>query len=153
MKTRTIQLVFNKNSKWEKETRSYMENKEWRKYSIKFAVAVLRTLRLDGKNQSWLSEKLDTTPQYISKIVSGKENLSLKTMIRIQTILGKELLSIKNVVAIIEPKDVVIVFINLEKINAFHNYSIPRNDVERKNMTGNNDQYSTVYSSIEGREF
>jgi len=81
---------------WKEDVRAYREDKEWRIYSQKFSLAVLRILRKKDKSQAWLAEQLGSSPQNISKLLSGKENLSLKTIVQVQSILEEELLEIKN---------------------------------------------------------
>ena len=59
--------------------------------------------------QPTLAEEMGVTPQYISKVVKGKENLTLETIAKIEEVLGIKLvevpmseLTIKNKVAAVK---------------------------------------------------
>ena len=53
-------------------------------------IALNALLKLDelGWTQSDLAEKLGVSPKQVSKILSGKENLTLETQIKLQNILN-----------------------------------------------------------------
>ena len=87
-----------KNSNWEEGAKFRSENKKWLRYSSNVArriLAVLRDSEEAGKpfNQQMLAEKIGHTPQYISKVLQGKENLSLATIAKFSEALGVELIT------------------------------------------------------------
>ncbi len=45
-------------------------------------------------SQKDLADRIDVSPQYINKIVKGKENLSLVTICKIERVLGVTLIEI-----------------------------------------------------------
>jgi transcriptional regulator with XRE-family HTH domain len=49
-------------------------------------------LREKGMTQKDLAEKLNVSPQQVSKIVKGKENLTLETISKLEYVLGVELI-------------------------------------------------------------
>lgn len=55
--------------------------------SQKIALKVLAKLNELGWKQADLAREMGVSPQQITKIVSGKENLSIETQIKLQTIL------------------------------------------------------------------
>lgn len=89
--------IVNSSNKWKKQVLDYEENKNWRILSEKISIAILRYLRYEKKNKAWLADKLGKSPQYISRLTSGKENLSLKSIALLQDALEEEIISIKNI--------------------------------------------------------
>jgi transcriptional regulator with XRE-family HTH domain len=79
---------------------STLEQIEWRiknramlNESKKIALKILMKLEELGWKQADLARKMEVSPQQISKIVSGKENLSIETQIKLQTILNVPILA------------------------------------------------------------
>ena len=56
------------------------ENRDWLLKSSLIALEIHRYLRLNGMTQSQLAVKLGISPAMVTKLLSGKENLSLKTI-------------------------------------------------------------------------
>lgn len=54
----------------------------------KIAVKVLLRMKLLGLMQKALAERMNCTQQYISKILKGKENMSLDTLSKLEKVLG-----------------------------------------------------------------
>lgn len=61
--------------------------------SQQIALKVLMKLEDLGWSQKDLAEKMEVSPQQISKIVSGKENLTIETQIKLQKILDVPILA------------------------------------------------------------
>lgn len=71
-----------------------IENRKWLGYSGQIAWRVLFAIdEIEGMNQKLLAEKVGVSPQYISKVVQGNENLSLETIAKLSEALGVELIS------------------------------------------------------------
>lgn len=69
-------------------------NRKWLGYSGNIALRILAALDdNETVNQKVLAEKIGVSPQYISKVVSGNENLTLETIAKISEALGVELIS------------------------------------------------------------
>ncbi len=60
------------------------ENASWLRHSQQIAVKVLLKMKELHLTQKALAERMNCTQQYVSKILKGKENLSLDTMTRLE---------------------------------------------------------------------
>ena len=49
-------------------------------------------MKQEGLTQKALAERMDCTQQYVSKILKGKENLSLETLSKLEDALGISLI-------------------------------------------------------------
>lgn len=74
-------------SKWKDEAKFRQLNKGWLRYSQMIAVIMLDKMEKNGFTQKKLAEKMGCSQQYISKILQGKENLSLETLYKIESAL------------------------------------------------------------------
>ncbi len=79
-------------SKWRENAKQRRSNK-WLTYSGEIAKRILSVLEnRDDLNQSKLAEALNVTPQQISKIVKGQENMTLETIYKLSQALNCELI-------------------------------------------------------------
>ena len=62
-------------------------NKSWLRYSQKIAMQMLDKMEQMKITQKQLAERMNCSQQYISKILKGKENLSLETLTKIENAL------------------------------------------------------------------
>lgn len=78
---------------WRKKAQYRKDNKGWLKYSGKIALRILSALedRTD-LNQKKLADLTGVSPQQISKVVKGEENLTLKSIAKFSEILCTELI-------------------------------------------------------------
>lgn len=96
------QLVSNQASGWLEKAHWREENQDWIDRSTQIAVLILSKLRENRKlgtspaNQKELAELMATTPQYIHKILKGKENLTLETISKLEMALGTPLIRING---------------------------------------------------------
>lgn len=72
------------------------ENRDWLLKSALIALEIHRYLRQNGMTQSQLAEKLGISPAMVTKLLSGKENLSLKTVCGIERVIQFELLKVPS---------------------------------------------------------
>ena len=79
-------------SKWREKAEWRQENKSWLRHSQRIAVKMLSRMREEGLSQQALAERMGCSQQYISKILKGKENLSIETICKIEDALQLELL-------------------------------------------------------------
>ena len=80
-------------SKWREKAKFVKENK-WIIYSAEIALRVLAAIEDNPDlNQAKLAVKLGVSPQQISKIVQGNENLSLETIHKLSEALQVELIT------------------------------------------------------------
>lgn len=70
------------------------DNRDWLLKSSLIALEVRRYLRLNGMNQNQLAEKMGISPAMVTKLLSGKENLGLKTICAIEKVIKADLLRI-----------------------------------------------------------
>ena len=85
-------------SKWREEAEWRRDNWSWLRHSQKIAVKVLLQMKQEGLTQKALAERMDCTQQYVSKILKGKENMSLDTLSKLEDALGISLIYDEQVV-------------------------------------------------------
>jgi len=79
---------------WLQKVKYRRENKKWLSYSRKISLRMLSAIEdIVGMNQKKLAELAGVSPQQISKIIKGRENLTLQTIAKFSEILGTELIS------------------------------------------------------------
>ncbi len=81
-----------KDEKWLQEARNRQINKEWQKHSKKIASKVLVTLREKKMKQNQLADIIGVSAQQVNKIVKGKENLTLETIVKLENALSINLI-------------------------------------------------------------
>jgi transcriptional regulator with XRE-family HTH domain len=70
-----------------------IKNRKRLKESQAIALKVLEKLDELGWNQRKLAKKMNVSPQQITKIVKGRENLTLETQVKLQEILNIPILA------------------------------------------------------------
>lgn len=81
-------------SSWSEEADFRIKNQKWLRYSGNIALRMLSALEdKEGMTQKQLAKLLDVSPQQISKIAKGRENLTLETIAKLSEALGVELIS------------------------------------------------------------
>lgn len=93
-KEKLDQIVSRVPSQWEEKARWRKANRVWLKKSALIAIKILATLRERKMSQKSLAELMSTSPQYINRLLSGRENLTLETISKIEVLLNTELISI-----------------------------------------------------------
>lgn len=91
-------------SKWREEAEWRRDNWSWLQHSQKIAVKVLLQMKQEGLTQKGLAERMNCTQQYVSKILKGKENMSLDTLSRLENALGINLIYDEQVAYPWQPK-------------------------------------------------
>jgi plasmid maintenance system antidote protein VapI len=81
-------------SNWLKESEEWERSLPWLRRSQAIAILVLKTIKAKGISQKDLAEMLGVSAQQVSKIVKGKENLTLSTISNLEQVLGVELIQI-----------------------------------------------------------
>lgn len=92
-KEKFLALVSEKDTSFLQELNKRKENREMLRESQTIAFKVLYRLDELGWSQKKLAEKMNVSPQQISKIVKGQENLTLETMRKLQDILDVAILA------------------------------------------------------------
>lgn len=81
-------------SAWREEAEFRFKNRKWLKYSGNIALRILAAIEdREDLSQTKLAELINVTPQYISKILKGHENLTLETIAKLSEALNVELIS------------------------------------------------------------
>ncbi len=75
-------------SAWREEAEWRRENWPWLRHSQMIAAKVLLQMKEMGLTQKALAERMNCTQQYVSKILKGKENMSLDTLSRLEDALN-----------------------------------------------------------------
>lgn len=75
-------------STWREEAEWRRENWSWLRHSQRIAAKVLLQMKQIGLTQRALAERMNCTQQYVSKILKGKENMSLDTLSKLEVTLG-----------------------------------------------------------------
>ena len=80
------------------EVKNIMENKreDWVCHSQAIAATMSDRMEELGMTQRVLAEKMNCTQQYVSKVLKGRENLSLETLCKIENALGIEIIKSLN---------------------------------------------------------
>ena len=106
-------------SKWREEAEWRRANASWLRHSQKIAVKVLIQMKQENLTQKILAERMNCTQQYVSKILKGKENMSLDTLTRLEDALGISL--------VFDEQETRVRFISERNYHNYHNY--PRNTI------------------------
>ena len=85
-------------SQWKEAALQRSFDAGWSRLSFLIALRILRSIRdqklVNGMTQKKLAERIGVSPQYINKVVKGRENLTLETIVKIQKALGVSLIEI-----------------------------------------------------------
>lgn len=73
---------FKENAQWRKE------NASWLRWSRQVALAIIDYMQANKLKRADLAKILGVSPQYVSKLLSGTENLSFKSIANIEEKLG-----------------------------------------------------------------
>ena len=73
---------FMEDVKWRKE------NEGWLRWSRQLATALIGYMQDNKMKRADLAHKLNVSPQYVSRLLSGTENLSFKSIANIEEKLG-----------------------------------------------------------------
>lgn len=94
LKEKLGKITGDKPSGWHEKADYRIKNRKWLAYSSNIAFRILAAID-DNKDlsQTKLAELLNVTPQYISKILKGHENLTLETIAKLSEALNVELIS------------------------------------------------------------
>lgn len=79
---------FQENAEWRRE------NREWLKWYREVALSLVDYMETNEINRNGLAERLGVTPQYVSRMLSGKVNFSFKSIAEIENKLSIKLLNI-----------------------------------------------------------
>jgi len=72
----------------------HIENQDWLDKSFEISLTILDAIDEKGWNQSQLAEKLGVSRQRVSKMLKGKENFQLSTLVKLEEVLGVEFVQV-----------------------------------------------------------
>ena len=76
---------------WREKAEWRRENHRWLRYSGFIALTVMHRLEELKMSQKELAEKMNCSPQYVSKLLKGSENLTLDTISKLEENLDLDL--------------------------------------------------------------
>lgn len=76
---------------WREKAQWRRENRRWLRYSGYIAMTVMNRLEDLHMSQKELAEKMNCSPQYVSKLLKGSENLTLDTISKLEECLNLDL--------------------------------------------------------------
>lgn len=92
MKSKAVQFLENHqsgdHSTFESDAQWRKENESWLKRSRNVALAIVDYMQDNGLSRNDVAVRLAVSPQYVSKILSGKVNFSFKSIAEIEEKLG-----------------------------------------------------------------
>ena len=95
MKTREEQISvlkkFEVKTDWRQKAEWRRKNRRWLRYSGYIALKVLNRLDEMDISQKELADRMGCSPQYVSKLVKGTENLTLETISKLEECLDLDL--------------------------------------------------------------
>ena len=71
-------------SRWREKAEWRLQNKSWLRHSQHIAMLMLDKMEEMDMTQKQLAELMGCSQQYVSKVLKGRENLSLETMAKIE---------------------------------------------------------------------
>lgn len=83
-------------SRFEENAKMRQENKTWLQWSRNVALVLIEYMQINNLNRNGLAEQLEVSPQYVSKLLSGKVNFSFKSMAEIEEKLGLKCLIVSS---------------------------------------------------------
>ena len=72
------------------------ENRDWLALSAKFALLLRHILRTEKMTQKELAARMGVSCVQITKILSGKENIGLQTIAKVEKALGRSLVTFQD---------------------------------------------------------
>ena len=83
-----------KKGDWEQKARFEEENRRWLDRSYAIAIELLEEIHQGRIDREGLRKELDCSRQYLSKLLKGKENLTLRTISKLEKASGKALMHV-----------------------------------------------------------
>ena len=79
-------------SRWREEAERRRANKAWLPYSRKIAIKTAMAMHDQQMSQRQLADSMGCSPQYVSRLLKGEENLSLETICKLEHALNVPIL-------------------------------------------------------------
>ena len=81
-------------SKWQEEEKKRRSAKKqgWLQYSRRIAIKIAMEMKLQGLTRQDVATRMGCSPQYVSRLLKGEENLSLETICKLEDALNVAIL-------------------------------------------------------------
>ena len=79
-------------SHWREEAEWRRANRSWLPYSRKIAVKTALAMKRQDLSRSDVAARMGCSPQYVSRLLKGEENLSLETICKLENALHEPLM-------------------------------------------------------------
>ena len=76
----------------EEERLQYAKSKGWLRYSRRIAIKVALAMKQQNLSRQDVADRMGCTPQYVSRLLKGEENLSLETICKLENALNVAIL-------------------------------------------------------------
>lgn len=88
------QINLKTDTSWKDKIASIKKSKLWARDMAVVAVRVLDYLEKNNKSQKWLADQLGVSPQQVTQIVKGQQNMSWGKIKELEAILGLSLVEL-----------------------------------------------------------
>lgn len=89
---------------------SRRQNRLWLALSANIAISIRYALRKKDMSQTDLADLLETSPQNVAKMLSGKQNFTIQNICRIEQLLGISLISATSLKKVVPDNEDVILY-------------------------------------------
>lgn len=96
LKKKLDKVVVAESSVWMEDAVQFEKNKDWLDYSAEIALCVLDALHEKRMTQKALAASMGVSPQQVSKILKGTENLTLETISKLERALKIKIVSLHS---------------------------------------------------------
>ena len=84
-------------SPWQERAKARIENSDWEDFCFEIILRVYDKIKTDKSlSQRWLAEQLGVSPQYVGKLLKGKENLTIQTIKKLESALNLKLIALAD---------------------------------------------------------
>ena len=97
MKTAQEQIAFLREhasptpSAWRENAERRRANRDWLPYSRKIAIKTALAMQEQDLSRSEVATRMGCSPQYVSRLLKGEENLSLETICKLEHALNMQM--------------------------------------------------------------
>ena len=98
IKNKLATTLANNKSNWQTKAEWRQANQAWLRHSRQIALKINNALKAQGLTQKQLAERLAVSPQQVSKLLKGTENMTLETIAKLESALDVALIG-ENVYA------------------------------------------------------
>lgn len=87
-------------TEWEKLAVT-IEQQDWRELAASIAITVISLLNQRGMTKQQLADRMGVKAQYISRVVKGKANMTLDSIVKLGKALGEDIIAVSDPTATI----------------------------------------------------